>query len=128
MLKQIEEPSTELQFVIEYLKAWVMTENRFLSGKSQLFQNYPNPFNPETWIPFELSNASEVTVKIYSSTGSLVRKLNLGHKEAGYYVAKGKSAYWDGKNQNGELVSSGIYFYSIKTGDYTATKKMVIQK
>jgi DNA-binding beta-propeller fold protein YncE len=95
---------------------------------TKLLTNYPNPFNPETWIPFELSNSSEVAVRIYTSTGSLVRTLNLGHKEAGYYVAKDKSAYWDGKNESGELVSSGIYFYSIKTGDYTATRKMVILK
>ena len=93
-----------------------------------LLQNYPNPFNPETWIPYELSEDSEVFIKIYTTTGHLVRTLSLGRKEAGYYTTKERSAYWDGKNEYGEQVSSGVYFYSIKAGDYTSTRKMVILK
>lgn len=93
-----------------------------------LGQNYPNPFNPETWIPFQLAEPAEVDIKIYSATGQLVRELNLGHKPAGFYSERNKAAYWDGRNDTGEKVSSGIYFYIIKAGDFTATKKLVISK
>lgn len=93
---------------------------------SMLHQNYPNPFNPDTWIPYQLSDDADVLIKIYTSAGELVRMLNLGHKPAGFYADKGKAAYWDGKNEAGEHVASGVYFYSIKAGDFTDTRKMVI--
>jgi hypothetical protein len=98
------------------------------SPKNILEQNYPNPFNPETWIPYQLNESTNVTVKIYESSGKLVKTLDLGNKPKGFYTSKDKAAYWDGKNETGELVSSGIYFYSIQAGSYTATKKMIIQK
>jgi serine protease AprX len=94
--------------------------------KTNLLVNYPNPFNPETWIPFELSLDTKVEIMIYNSTGQLVRKLDLGHKQAGRYINRAESAYWDGKNEAGEVVSSGIYFYSLVTPDFTQTKKLVI--
>jgi hypothetical protein len=93
-----------------------------------LLQNYPNPFNPETWIPFQLKQDSEVTIKIYKATGELVRELDLGNKYAGIYVSKDRSAYWDGKDKFGTPVASGIYFYSIKTKDFSAVKKLTILK
>ena len=96
--------------------------------KTVLRQNYPNPFNPETWIPFELSKSEPVLIKIYSSSGELVRTLDLGSKQAGAYVPRDKAAYWDGKNQNGEKVSSGVYFYLMEAGSFRAMKKMVIMK
>lgn len=95
---------------------------------TRLLTNYPNPFNPDTWIPYELSKASDVVIKIYTSEGNLVRTLNLGRKEAGYYIKKEKSAHWDGKNEYGEQVSSGIYFYSVKIDDLTSTHKMILMK
>ena len=95
---------------------------------SMLHQNYPNPFNPETWIPYQLKEEVQVEIGIYSVTGQLVRTLNLGHKPAGFYTDKAKAAYGDGRNATGEPVASGIYFYSIQTGDFTATKKMIILK
>jgi hypothetical protein len=95
---------------------------------SVLHQNYPNPFNPDTWIPYQLSDDADVLVKIYTSAGRLVRMLNLGHKPAGFYADKGKAAYWDGKNEAGEHVASGVYFYTIKAGDFTDTRKMVIMR
>jgi hypothetical protein len=93
-----------------------------------LFQNYPNPFNPETWIPYTLSKKAHVIIKIYNISGQLVRVLDLGEKEAGMYVSKGRAAYWDGKNDNGEEVASGVYFYQIHADDYVSTKRMVVIK
>ncbi len=94
-----------------------------------LLPNYPNPFNPETWIPYQLSKPSQVTVTLYSADGRLVRTLALGHQPAGVYQSKDRAAYWDGKNALGEPVASGVYFYTLKvSGDFTATRKMLIQK
>jgi hypothetical protein len=99
-----------------------------LPSRTLLLQNYPNPFNPETWIPFQLAEGADVTIKIFSSRGELVRAISLGHKEAGSYLNKDKATYWDGKNEAGELVSSGVYFYAISAGKYAATRRMVILK
>jgi flagellar hook assembly protein FlgD len=93
-----------------------------------LLPNYPNPFNPETWIPYHLARASDVTLTIYDTTGAMVRQLDLGHQLAGFYTARNRAAYWNGRNENGELIASGIYFYQLRTGDYTATRRMVIVK
>ena len=96
--------------------------------KDLLAQNFPNPFNPDTWIPYQLSKDVDVTVKIYNVAGQLVRTLELGRRSAGYYMEKEKAAHWDGRNDTGEQSASGIYFYTIKAGKFTATKKMVILK
>ena len=96
--------------------------------KSALLANYPNPFNPETWIPYKLSKASEVTVVIYAIDGSVIRTLKLGHQSAGTYQSKSRAAYWDGKNAVGEPVASGVYFYTLTAGEFTATRKMLIKK
>ncbi len=93
-----------------------------------LLANYPNPFNPETWIPYQLSEAAEVTVTIHSSDGKLVRTLELGQMPAGAYSDKDRAAYWDGQNEQGEPVASGVYFYTLTAGDFSATRKMVIRK
>ena len=93
-----------------------------------LLANYPNPFNPETWIPYQLSEAAEVTVTIHSSDGKLVRTLELGQMPAGAYSDKDRAAYWDGRNAQGEPVASGVYFYTLTAGDFSATRKMVIRK
>jgi len=95
---------------------------------TSLLQNFPNPFNPETWIPYQLKETTEVDIKIYNVAGELIRALNLGQKAAGAYTSKNAAAYWDGKNEAGEQVSSGVYFYNIRAGDFNATKKMVINK
>ena len=96
--------------------------------KNALLANYPNPFNPETWIPYKLSKAAEVTVVIYAIDGSLIRTLTLGHQSAGTYQSKSRAAYWDGKNEVGEPVASGVYFYTLSAGEFTATRKMFIKK
>jgi hypothetical protein len=96
--------------------------------KTQLLPNYPNPFNPETWIPYHLASDAEVLLAIYDTRGVLVRHLDLGHQVAGYYTNRTKAAYWDGRNENGELISSGVYFYQLQAGDVSATRKMLILK
>ena len=93
-----------------------------------LGQNFPNPFNPETWIPYQLSRDTSVTIKIYDVSGHSVRTLNLGHKSIGSYMTNSTAAYWDGKNGAGEHVSSGIYFYALQTESFSATRRMVIRK
>ena len=93
-----------------------------------LLANYPNPFNPETWIPYQLSEAAEVTVTLHSSDGKLVRTLELGQMSAGVYQSRSRAAYWDGRNAQGEPVASGVYFYTLRAGDFSATRKMVIRK
>ena len=96
--------------------------------ETALLTNYPNPFNPETWIPYQLSEPTVVTVRIYSVKGDLVRTLVLGYQPAGMYHRKSRAAYWDGRNAQGEKVASGLYFYTLSAGDFTATRKMLIRK
>ena len=93
-----------------------------------LLANYPNPFNPETWIPYQLSKAADVTLTIYDIQGHVVRALGLGHQAAGMYQSRSRAAYWDGRNALGEPVASGVYFYTLSTGDFSATRKMLIRK
>ena len=93
-----------------------------------LLQNYPNPFNPETWIPYQLSEDSLVSISIYDTTGQLVRTLSLGFQSAGFYNSQGRAAYWDGRNALGERVASGIYFYQLTTPSFQQTRRLVIVK
>ena len=99
-----------------------------LPKTTALLANYPNPFNPETWIPYHLANASDVQVTIYDAWGGVVRTLDLGHQAAGHYTHRNRAAYWDGKNDFGESVASGVYFYTLTAGDFSATRKMLILK
>ena len=96
--------------------------------KPMLMQNYPNPFNPETWIPYQLSTDSEVVLSIYDANGEPVRRFDLGYQHVGTYSTRGRAIYWDGRNNVGETVSSGVYFYHLSAGDYSQTQKMVILK
>ena len=115
----------------EYLRGITVLEqlHRALTPKeTALLHNYPNPFNPETWIPYDLAKDAEVTLHIYSVNGTLVRTLALGHQAAGMYQNRSRAAYWDGKNEFGESVASGVYFYTFTAGDFSATRKMLIRK
>ena len=94
--------------------------------RTQLFQNYPNPFNPETWIPYRLANASDMQITIYDARGTVVRQLDLGHQQAGVYQTRGRAAHWDGTNETGEKVSSGIYFYQLQADNVSILRKMLI--
>jgi hypothetical protein len=116
-------PNVTTEFPVEKL-----TYSKDTPSVSQLGQNYPNPFNPETWIPYQLSEGGDVTIRIYDSRGRLIKNLDLGHQPPGFYLNKEKAAYWDGRNDSGERVASGVYFYKIEAGKFTATRKMIIMK
>jgi uncharacterized protein (DUF2141 family) len=106
-----------------------MVDTSSLSPKTyHLYQNYPNPFNPTTKIPFTVRGSwfvvhspIPVTLKIYNILGEKVRTLVDEPKEAGRY-----EAVWDGRDEDGNPVASGIYFYQLRTGDYCQTKKMIL--
>ncbi len=99
-----------------------------LPNKTELLANYPNPFNPETWIPYHLAKGTDVQITIYDIKGSVVRQLDLGQKPAGNYTVRSRAAHWDGRNNDGEKVASGIYFYQLRAGDYEHTRRMLIVK
>ena len=142
-------PALDPLWMVESLQRWIaefkrrnLSDPRFQRGISvlemllaaQLPQttvlsaNYPNPFNPETWLPYALAESGQVTLRIYSVKGALVRTLDLGHQPAGRYHSKSRAAYWEGRNDQGEPVASGVYFYTLTAGDFTATRKMLMKK
>ena len=96
--------------------------------ETELLSNYPNPFNPETWIPYRLAEDAFVTLTIYDGAGQVVRTLDVGHRIASAYESQSKAFYWDGRNDLGEQVASGVYFYHLSAGEYSATRRMVILK
>ena len=106
----------------------LLTEMAEIPESTALLPNYPNPFNPETWIPYHLATATDVTLTIHDIHGRVVRVLDFGHQQAGIYQSRGRAAYWDGKNQSGEKVASGLYFYTLTAGDFNATRKLLIAK
>ena len=95
---------------------------------TRLLANYPNPFNPETWIPYQLAKASNVQITIYDVRGTVVRSLKLGHKPEGYYTNRSRAAHWDGRNNFGERVATGVYFYQLQADSMSLLRKMVILK
>jgi hypothetical protein len=99
-----------------------------LPTNTVLLANYPNPFNPETWIPYRLAESATVKVSIYDSKGRTVRVIDLGHRPAGSYLHKDRAAYWDGRNNSGEKVASGVYYYQLQAGRFSAIRKLVVQK
>ena len=106
----------------------LLAEMGAIPETTALLPNYPNPFNPETWIPYQLATAADVTLTVYDMRGVAVRQLVLGHQPAGVYQSRGRAAYWDGRNNHGEPVASGVYFYTLTAGDFTATRKLMIRK
>jgi uncharacterized repeat protein (TIGR01451 family) len=95
---------------------------------SKLHPNYPNPFNPETWIPYQIAKNADVTVRIFDLKGHLIRTMDLGYRQAGFYISKDRAVHWDGRTQWGEKVSSGVYFYTLQADKFTETRKMLILK
>ena len=106
----------------------ITIRNFGIPSQSLLLQNYPNPFNPETWIPYQIREPAFVVIRIYDAAGRLVRRLDLGQRSAGFYLGSARAARWDGHNDAGEKVTSGVYFYQIRAGDFSAVRRMVILK
>ena len=106
----------------------ILLTSLIIPQETALHANYPNPFNPETWIPYQLATPAEVTLTIYDMNGATIRHLEMGHRPAGIYQNRSRALYWDGRNQHGESVASGLYFYTLRAGEFTATRKMLIRK
>ena len=96
--------------------------------RTSLMQNFPNPFNPETWIPYYLADAATVTVRIYNVKGELIRSIDVGRQAAGAYTNRQRAVYWDGKDDTGQSVASGVYFYQLLADDFSETRRMVVMK
>ena len=123
--KQFEHKDATMARGIEVLKDLLAL---LTPAETALLHNYPNPFNPETWIPYQLKTPAAVRIAIYNPRGVLVRELSLGYQVAGRYTSRARAAYWDGRNTVGEPVASGLYFYTLTAGDFSATRRMVILK
>ena len=128
--KQLNSTDARFQKGIAVLQNLLMPlrDTETIPKATALLANYPNPFNPETWIPYQLAKPADVTLTIYSVEGALVRTLALGHHPAGIYQSRSRAAYWDGRNMMGEPVASGLYFYTLTTGEFSATRKLLIRK
>jgi len=98
------------------------TENGLASIRTELIGNYPNPFNPETTISFSLNteNTEDTELIIYNIKGKKIRQYSIFNNQF--------SIIWDGMDESGKQVTSGIYFYKLKTEDYESTKKMILMK
>ena len=128
--KRLDNTGEAFQEGIRVLEQFLVTlrTSQVLPRETAVFANYPNPFNPETWIPYQLAEASDVKLQIYDVRGSVVREFALGHTPAGVYTDRSRAAHWDGKNAQGEPVTSGVYFFTFTAGDFTVTRKMLILK
>ena len=128
--KRLNRTDTDFQKGIAVLEQLLTTwgEAETVPKTTALFANYPNPFNPETWIPYQIAKPADMKVSIYSADGKLIRTLDLGHQPVGIYQSRSRAAYWDGRNAFGEPVASGLYFYTLTAGDFTATRKLLIRK
>ena len=123
--RQLNLPDPDFQRGILFLENLLKS---LTPKQTALLPNYPNPFNPETWIPYQLASPADARIDIYTSDGQLIRQLDLGYKLVGIYQNRSRAAYWDGRNTQGEPVASGVYFYVLRAGGFTATRKMSIMK
>lgn len=112
-VKQLSVVKTpQAQYALQLLSNLISKNAR----QKEILANYPNPFNPETWIPFRLIQPQSVDIGIYNTSGQRIRLLSLGQLPNGDYTTKQKAAYWDGKNEFGDDVASGVYFASFESG------------
>ena len=126
-LEAVPEKSNAVKRTIRFLHLWLQSVNQNVS-ETKLLPNYPNPFNPETWIPYQLAEAADVRVRIYDIGGHLVRTISVGFKPIGYYLTQERAVHWDGRNEAGEPVASGVYFLKFVAGDFSTIQQMVIVK
>lgn len=121
-------PAEVQQYLLLQFSEFGTTESRLMPKETGLLANYPNPFNPETWIPYQLAAPADVSISIYAADGTLVRTLDVGHQSVGIYRSRSHAVHWDGRNALGEPVASGVYFYTLTAGEFSATRKMLIRK
>ena len=126
-LERLGEKDTQAALASTLLRQWLVNLGE-VPNQDALLPNFPNPFNPETWIPYQLSQPTDVRISIYNIVGQPVRQIDVGYQHAGKYISRSDAAYWDGRNNTGELVTSGLYFYTLETETYTETRKMIILK
>ena len=122
----LEKSLSALESLPHFRKGGILLKDLSPPVPNMLFQSFPNPCNPETWIPYTLAADSPVNIRIYSASGQFVRELALGHKPAGIYTSRSAAAHWDGRNSQGEKIVSGMYFYTIRAGDFAATRRMLV--
>ena len=125
-IEEMQGDSTQIELVKRFFEQLLMPVN--VPIKTKLLANYPNPFNPETWIPYQLAEDADIIIRIYNTSGKVVRTLFSGHQTSGYYINRSKAAYWDGRNESGEAVASGVYIYELVTPKTSQTKRLVIIK
>ncbi len=125
ILRMTNDGTPQHQQVVVFLQTILVA---IQPNQTLLLANYPNPLNPETWIPYQLARDSHVRITIYDMQGAIIRRLELGYRAEGYYRIRSRAAYWDGRNEIGERVASGIYFYQLETDDVSLLRKMVILK
>ena len=125
-IEGIQGDATQIAVVKRFLEQLLMPVGGPLETK--LYPNYPNPFNPETWIPYQIAKDTEITIRIYNTSGEVVRTLFSGHQMSGYYINRDRAAYWDGRNDYGEAVASGVYICELETSTFKQTKKLAILK
>ena len=126
IIEELSPDTTQITLVKRFLEKLLMPIKDPI--RTKLHANYPNPFNPETWIPYQLAKDSDLTIRIYDASGKVVRTLHSGFKKSGYYISRDKAAHWDGKNEFGEKVASGVYFYELVTPAFKQTRKLVVIK
>ena len=126
-LEDQADTNPEVRFVANLLHGWLI-DRVTVPNETRLYPNFPNPFNPETWIPYELAETAEVRISIYDAKGRPVRELPIGFRTAGIYTSRSEAVYWNGRNDIGEPMTSGIYFYTLRAGDFSGTRKMLILK
>ncbi len=126
-LERVVDTNPDARFAADLLREWLINTGE-IPTKNKLLPNYPNPFNPETWIPYQLAQSTTVSISIYNISGQRVRELEVGHRHAGNYINRSEAVYWDGRNDFGERVTSGVYFYVLQAGNFAQTQKMIILK
>ncbi|MEW6104429.1 MAG: T9SS type A sorting domain-containing protein, partial [bacterium] len=104
-----------------------ITINTQASQISELLNSYPNPAKDACYIPFKLSKDSNVSLEIYNILGQKVRTIEAGNKPKGSYTQKDRAIFFDLKNDNGQPISKGLYFYKLRADDFSAIKSMVVK-
>lgn len=125
-IEELSDDKTQITIVKRFLENLLIHVK--VPMKTKLHANYPNPFNPETWIPYQLAEDSNLTIRIYDSSGKIVRTIHTGLQKSGYYISRDKAAYWNGLNDAGEKVASGVYYYELVTPEFRQSRKLVVIK